>query len=578
MFKYILITLPILSYANPVIVSGEKLKKNINQVTGNTTVLNSEDLSSIETNDLEEVLSSENGIYITSTGPFGGNASLKMRGTKNGFSKIIIDDLELEDVSSISGGFQINQIQTSGIENIEILRGTQSIIYGSDSISGVVKLKSSSKPGSYLNFGYGSHNTQKLAAGSISKKDKLTTKFFIQHLSSDGISSYNEFLTTNAEKDKYSNLNFRSNLSYAFREGSSISLQSYIINSDTDIDNFGSDLENQDQSSYEQQTHLMAYKSRFAGDRLNSKFSYKKSNINRNVQGSSPENNEGKENQLHWTGTFYYSEPVILLFGAEYNQQQSSSSSLAETTLEEFSIYNMTNFKTKRSLTELGFRVLKINNSDDKAVFKLGSSYQIFPNQTLKANIATGYKSPTLYQRSFKSTSSEKLEATESTSGEVSHVLNHRVFSLTNTFFINKLKNEIDWDGAGYKNIAKTQTKGLETSVVIRKKSHVISAQSTIQRARNKFTNVYFSKTPRLLLKNKYQFIVDRDKRITIEHKYIGEREDSGRMPSYSLYNVGVNYNSVTLSLMNIFDKNYENSRSYGTLGRTIRVSYKIKI
>jgi vitamin B12 transporter len=101
------------------------------------TVIDSTTLEALNTPDVLEALRLVPGAQIVQVGQRGGAASLFLRGGNSNFTKVLIDGLPAND---IGGGFDFSQLDTAGVERIEVLRQTNSVIYGSDALTGVVNI------------------------------------------------------------------------------------------------------------------------------------------------------------------------------------------------------------------------------------------------------------------------------------------------------------------------------------------------------------------------------------------------------------------------------------------------------
>jgi iron complex outermembrane receptor protein/vitamin B12 transporter len=101
------------------------------------TVLDATTLESLGNTDLLEPLRTVPGADVVQTGGRGGTTSLFVRGGSSNFNKILIDGVPAND---IGGGFDFADLATTGIERVEVLRGSNSVLYGSDAMTGVVNL------------------------------------------------------------------------------------------------------------------------------------------------------------------------------------------------------------------------------------------------------------------------------------------------------------------------------------------------------------------------------------------------------------------------------------------------------
>jgi iron complex outermembrane receptor protein/vitamin B12 transporter len=101
------------------------------------TVIDSETIESINKLDVLEALRLVPAAQIVQAGQRGSQASLFLRGGNSNFTKVLIDGIPAND---IGGGFDFSQLTISSVERIEVLRQTNSVIYGSDALTGVVNI------------------------------------------------------------------------------------------------------------------------------------------------------------------------------------------------------------------------------------------------------------------------------------------------------------------------------------------------------------------------------------------------------------------------------------------------------
>jgi iron complex outermembrane receptor protein/vitamin B12 transporter len=101
------------------------------------TVIDSATLEALNKPDVLEALRLVPGAQIVQVGQRGGGTSLFLRGGNSNFTKVLIDGMPAND---IGGGFDFSQLDTAGVERIEVLRQTNSVVYGSDALTGVVNI------------------------------------------------------------------------------------------------------------------------------------------------------------------------------------------------------------------------------------------------------------------------------------------------------------------------------------------------------------------------------------------------------------------------------------------------------
>ena len=176
-----------------VVTANRFSQKQIN--TGKViTVIKRKEIENSPFASIGELLGRQAGITIIgSNNSPGSNNDVYMRGAGTGNLLILIDGLPAYDVSSIRETFDINFIPLGEIERIEILKGGQSTLYGSDAVAGVVNIITRTtevkKPSAQLHLQNGSYNSNSLDLSSSGKLGGLKYKLQYLRSASDGFSS-----------------------------------------------------------------------------------------------------------------------------------------------------------------------------------------------------------------------------------------------------------------------------------------------------------------------------------------------------------------------------------------------------
>jgi vitamin B12 transporter len=89
---------------------------------------------------LADVLREVPGVNIVQTGGAGGQTSLFLRGTNSNHTKVLLDGIDIADPSTPGGAADISKLLAGDIAKVEVLRGPQGALYGSDAIGGVVNI------------------------------------------------------------------------------------------------------------------------------------------------------------------------------------------------------------------------------------------------------------------------------------------------------------------------------------------------------------------------------------------------------------------------------------------------------
>jgi vitamin B12 transporter len=104
------------------------------------TVIPREQIARSSPASLSQVLRSIPGVTVIESGGPGATAEVRLRGAETGHTLVLIDGVRVNDFATARDDFDFSLISPHDIERIEILRGPQSAIYGSDAIGGVVNI------------------------------------------------------------------------------------------------------------------------------------------------------------------------------------------------------------------------------------------------------------------------------------------------------------------------------------------------------------------------------------------------------------------------------------------------------
>jgi vitamin B12 transporter len=123
--------------SSSVIVTGQTVPSSAQQTTAPTDVISRETIDNRQAVSLPELLEFSPGIAVGRTGPFGGTASIFLNGGNSNFTKVLVDGTPINPPGS---AVDFSSVTTENIDKVEIVRGAESAIYGSDAVSGVIQL------------------------------------------------------------------------------------------------------------------------------------------------------------------------------------------------------------------------------------------------------------------------------------------------------------------------------------------------------------------------------------------------------------------------------------------------------
>ncbi len=400
------------------------------------TVITREQLERSGGKQLTEVLNTQAGVIVSgSQNTPGTTQDIYLQGASAGKTLILIDGIPAYDPSGTSTAFDLNLMNTDEVERVEILKGSQSTLYGSDAVAGVINiitLKGGGKPlNASAGLSGGSFGTYKIAAGIDGKAGNTGYNLQYTHLQSDGISSAYD----SSGKGGFDNDGFHENLllfnvNQKLTDALQLRANFQWSRYDADLDAAAfTDDRLYTSSSKNTQAGVGADYS-LGGGALH--FNYNYNAVTRNylddsattiAQGGSFSSGaySGKSHYAELFGNFNISPHIDLLAGADYRRQ-----SIGENTL---LIYDNTFFPPYGAATsastigndssrvrqfagyasllvkdlggfniELGGRYNSFNKYGNVFTYSINPSFVLNDRVKLFANLSSGFSAPTLYQ------------------------------------------------------------------------------------------------------------------------------------------------------------------------------------
>lgn len=124
-----------------IVITGSYNAVAKSQITSSAVVIDSDTLLRLSSTSLVDALHQVPGLWVESQGGPGGLTSIIMRGAESNHTLVLVDGVQLNDPTNTRGGsFDLNNVNINSIKRIEIIRGAQSSIYGSDALAGVIHI------------------------------------------------------------------------------------------------------------------------------------------------------------------------------------------------------------------------------------------------------------------------------------------------------------------------------------------------------------------------------------------------------------------------------------------------------
>lgn len=214
---------------NEIVVTADKANTKLSETGKSVIVITKEQLQKSGGKTLSQVLNEQAGIIINgaNSNP-GATKAIYIDGAGSGYTLVMLDGVPLQDASNTDNTIDLRTITLESIERIEIVKGSQSVLYGSDAIAGVINIITKKGGGGKpfavgANESYGTYNTEQAGAfiGGTLQKFSYNAGYAYYH--TDGISEATDTVPhTTAPKDGYTQNSFHANLTWDPSRGISI--------------------------------------------------------------------------------------------------------------------------------------------------------------------------------------------------------------------------------------------------------------------------------------------------------------------------------------------------------------------
>ena len=364
------------------------------------TVITADEIQSIQGPDITRVLERVPGLTITRNGGPGSFTGVRLRGADAEQVLVLVDGVRLEDVSAPAAGFDFGTLTPGGIERIDVLRGSNSVVWGSAAIGGVIAVQSRDLNGIEASAEYGANEswTADAAAGLASDRAALTLNG--GYTRTDGISA----AAIGTEPDGFRQYRIggrgRLNLTDQF----AVVATARYADSRTDIDGFaaptftfGDTPEYQDTRQASGRVGL-----RYVSEALTLNTGFALSDTKRDyfdpTFGTAPSYGyEGRSERADLTGRLNLPASFTLDFGADSEWTRFSSTFDAQAKANLTSGHAMLGWSTGRASLAAGVRVDDHSRFGTAWTFGANGSFELADNLRLRASYGEGFRAPTLY-------------------------------------------------------------------------------------------------------------------------------------------------------------------------------------
>ncbi|MBS1604300.1 MAG: TonB-dependent receptor [Bacteroidetes bacterium] len=379
-----------------VVVTATKSPKKLSETGKVVTVISREEIDHSSGKDLSQILNEQTGVIVNgSTSNPGKDKTIFLRGASDKYTLILLDGVPLNDPSQTGGQYDIRLIPVAQVERVEILKGSQSTLYGSNAVAGVINIitrkAASEATTGHGTFSYGAYNTLKGSADFERKGKIFDYDLNYQYINTDGISEAKD--TTGKAgfpKNGYTLQSFQS--SFGVHPTDALTINPYFRYSE----NKGTF------SSGPFAGGNDTYKGSLVNTGLTGNLKYRQGTVYANFGYDYTQRYYGGQYASTYQGRFYHGEAFVnhrlspawqLLAGVNF---QSYSIVRPDTVNTIISPYASLFYKTGGLNVELGGRFNHDNKYGDNFTYSFNPSYLIHRKVKLFTNITSGFRPPSV--------------------------------------------------------------------------------------------------------------------------------------------------------------------------------------
>ncbi len=597
-----------------VVVSATRSPQLLSRVGASLTVISGEVLHERQIIAVSDAIAQTPGVTFSRNGGPGGTTALRIRGAETDQTVVVINGVKMNDPAAVGGGYNFANLMAGDIERIEVLRGAQSILWGSQAIGGVVNIitadpekpleASASAEGGSFGTGYG-------MAGVGGKSERATWRIAGNYLTTEGVSSY----ARGTERDGYKNGGVSGRGRFFVTDAVGVEVRAVYSHGHNKFDGFPAPAFTfADTREYGTNREFIGYGGLTAetfDGRMKSRIAFTYTD-NKRLQTNPDQtvtqitfDSRGQNRHWEYQGSLAIADGWTAIFGAESEKSQMRSASPTSTVPNPASIRGTVNINsgyaqlqgeivTGLTLTG-GLRHDSHDTFGGRTVGQAAAAWSFNDGATvLRVSWGEGFKAPTLYQlySNFGNTNLKPEQATSWDGGIEQHF---GVFTLSATGFARTNTNQIDFISCTspninctpgrtgvYDNLTRTKARGVELAGAVEWEQLALQTNYTYTDTENDAVgNVNRGKV--LARRPKHVFNMSATYtwpiRLTtgVNVRYVDDAFDDAAnrnvLRHYTLVDLRASF-AVTPNIdlygriENVLDRQYQTTLNYGSLGR----------
>lgn len=487
-----------------VVVSATRIETPAKEVASSVTVLTRREIDRAGRTSVLDVIQDGLGVAAVRAGGPGAAASAFLRGANSEHVLVLLDGVALNDPMNPSRSYDLSHLTLDNVERIEILRGPQSTLYGSDALAGVINIVSrrgEGRPAVALEASGGSYGSWRGAAAVSGGAGRLSYSFGLSRYQTAGLSAASTEYAGNSEADGYRNATLSGQLGWAFSPTAEAAIVVRAVEARTAIDGFGGPYGDDPNSLQDYRSLLLSARGRalLLGGRWEIKAAASHLGSGRDndnpVDDLHPADSEigtfrSRLAKLDVQNNIFLSGSQTLTFGGDWQRESGESSYFSESAwgpyesafpgrrAERVGLFAQDQIRIGGLFfATAGLRLDDHSRTGTALTWRVAPALAVEATGTrLKATVGTGFKSPSLYQLYAPGTAwgaigNEGLRPERSTGWDagIEQEWAEGRWQAGLTRFRSDFRDLIDYDYAlGYVNIGRARTQGWEAFLRLR--------------------------------------------------------------------------------------------------------------
>jgi vitamin B12 transporter len=398
-----------------ILVTATRSPTTLDKLSSSVTVLDKSAIDRMQDIGVSDMLLRTPGVSLSRNGGYGTTTSLRIRGAESDQTVLVIDGVKMNDPSQADGSYNFGNLLVGDAARIEVLRGPQAVLWGSQAIGGVVNIVTPlpTRPlQGTIDFEGGSRETASARASLGGRSGPLAWQAGAQTFTTEGISAIDSRFG-GREPDGYRNQNAQGRAVLTIADGVSADVRGYYAHGNTDID-----ATTGDSGEYALDTEWLGYAGlnvALLGGRLKNRIAFAytgtdRDNYNPALQRQQTFDSAGVNRRIEYQGSFAVAKGYAIIFGVENERAHfrsvSPPASLATpipaaargTSARTGGFAEINAEPIKGLVLSGGIRHDANRDYGGKTLFDAGAVWALPTGTVLRARYGEGFKVPSLYQ------------------------------------------------------------------------------------------------------------------------------------------------------------------------------------